>query len=589
MTLGAGACWTLPLPVLEDLAWALTIVGSALSSQPAYAEDEAQEKLAEQLKEQLEKQAEQLREQQKQQLERQREEQKQQAERQIEQQQQQTERQSEDRAQGANASRTEGKSEAESSDRSSYGSSYGKYEDDDGPPRTLAEAWQRLTQGGKKKTGGSIPPDVAATSAHPVKGPAFAPREIVATNLGKPGRDRVKALGFQFASRADLANLGMRVERLIIPKGMDVATARHLLKSEIPAGGFSPNHLYRIYRSAEGDKRSPTPEIDAPASGVPVKNCEGDHCFGRSLIRWNQNLRTCARKVRVGVIDTSFDLTHPALAGHRFSSGVFLPEGSTADHDWHGTAVLSILAGDSRSSTPGLIPDAEFYLASAFRTDENGDTATDTVNLLNALAWLDALDVRLVNMSFSGPPDELLETAIAKMHAKGVVFVAAAGNEGPAAPPSYPAAYPSVIAVTAVSKSLQGYRYANRGSYVDIAAPGVDVWTALPNGMQGYKSGTSFAAPFVTSIIAAMQKTEPLPSDKSEILKRLAFKDLGKPGRDPVYGEGLPLSPGSCGTSQSVATRATPPPFAPQMSVGAAAASPDPGAAFSWVPTGGPN
>ncbi len=130
------------------------------------------------------------------------------------------------------------------------------------------------------------------------------------------------------------------------------------------------------------------------------------------------------------------------------------------------------------------------------------------MNLLNALAWLDALDVRLVNMSFSGPPDELLETAIAKMHAKGVVFVAAAGNEGPAAPPSYPAAYPSVIAVTAVGEFCQGYRYANRGSYVDIAAPGVDVWTALPNGMQGYKSGTSFAAPFVTSIIAAMQKTE---------------------------------------------------------------------------------
>lgn len=600
MTLGAGVCWALPLPVFEDIVWALTVVGNALSPAPAYAEDEAQEKLAEQLKEQLEKQAEQLREQQKQQAEQQRELQKQQAERQREQQKLQTERESEDRAQEVNASRTEGKSETESSNRENSRetdqggdgedrSSGGNYDEDDGPPRTLAEAWQRLTQGGKKKSAGGIPPDVAATTAHSMKGPTFAPREIVATNLGKPARDRVKALGFQFASKADLANLGMRVDRLILPKGMDVATARHLLKSEIPAGGFSPNHLYRIYRSAEGDKRSPIPETAAPASGVPMKSCEGDHCFGRSLIRWNQNLRTCVRKVRVGVIDTSFDLAHPALAGHRFSSGVFLAEGSTADHDWHGTAVLSILAGDSRSSTPGLIPDAEFYLASAFRTDENGDTATDTVNLLNALAWLDALDVRLVNMSFSGPPDELLETALAQMHAKGVVFVAAAGNDGPAAPPSYPAAYPSVIAVTAVSKSLQGYRYANRGSYVDLAAPGVDIWTALPNGMQGYKSGTSFAAPFVTSIIAAMQKTEPLPSDKSEILKRLAFKDLGKPGRDPIYGEGLPLSPGSCGASPSIATHPAPPPFAPQMSVGAAAASADPGAAFSWAPTGGQN
>ena len=554
--LWAGLSWA-SVRVGQSLDATLAVTRNALLPAPAYAGDEVQQQ-----------QAERQREAQQQQAERQREAQQQQAERQREAQQQQAERQSENHANEIEAGRTENNAGSQSDDSGNSRERYREsdqnrsgHSNEDGLPKTLAEAWQRLTQGNSGKAGTHAPTNPLATGEH-----SFAHDEIVATNLGRISHDRVKALGFKIISSADLSNFGMRIERLLVPKGMDVATASRLLETEIPAGAFSPNHIYRIYHSADGDKLAPRRDSDVRVGSTQVPGCDRDRCFGPSLIRWNGNVGTCARRVRVGIIDTSFDLTHPALVGHRFNSGIFLAEGTARGHDWHGTAVLSILAGDPRSSTPGLIPDAEFFLASAFGADEKGDAETSTVNLLKALAWLDAFDVRVVNLSFSGPPDELLEAALARMHTKGVVFVAAAGNEGPAAPPGYPAAYPSVIAVTAVSRSLQSYRYANRGTYVDLAAPGVDIWTALPDRKQGYRSGTSFAAPFVTSIIATMLRADALPNDKADLLKRLVFKDLGEPGRDAVFGEGLPLSPSKCGAAPSAAMRAPHPALSPQTS-----------------------
>ena len=71
--------------------------------------------------------------------------------------------------------------------------------------------------------------------------------------------------------------------------------------------------------------------------------------------------------------------------------------------NWHGTAVLSLLAGGPVTNTPGLIPDAEFFAANVFYSDERGDMAADTISLLKALDWMKKFDVKLINMSFSGP------------------------------------------------------------------------------------------------------------------------------------------------------------------------------------------
>ncbi len=392
------------------------------------------------------------------------------------------------------------------------------------------------------------------------------------SNFSAKALTRATELGFKAAPQTLVAALGLSpVQRLVIPNGMSERDAYTVLQREAPSAYVGANHVYRIYPAAE------TGESGAADRPVPFDpdgdtRCTGDKCFGRTLIGWKPDHKSCASRVKIGIIDTSFDLTHPAFSGRKFKSGNFLGEGAISGHDWHGTAVLSLLAGNSKSSTPGLVPDAEFFLASAFKTDNEGNASADTFGILNALSWLSALDVRIVNMSFSGPNDDLIAKAIANMSARGVAFVAAAGNRGPHGAPSYPAAYPEVIAVTAVNRSMKGYMHANAGSYVDVAQPGVDVWTALPGGREGYRTGTSFAAPFFTGIVATLPMARAGVHSKAELLGRLSYRDLGSPGRDPVFGRGLAFAPDRCTPGPALIAE-RPNPADRQMSIGASGAS----------------
>lgn len=442
-------------------------------------------------------------------------------------------RQSQDRdreeAQGTESS--EGDRSSARKAKASDTTKYRKKSDDDGPPKTVEEVIRRLV--GK-----------TAPVPHP-KLPEFRDSEVVAADLSSRSLERARQLGFKVEDSAGLSNIGVSLTRLIAPSGLDAHAARDLLRQELPSGAFSFNNLHRIYQSADLHEQEAADKTAADGAAAG-RACGAERCFGRTVVGWQAPLTTCARGTRVGIIDTSVDLEHPSFKGRRIKVGNFLGREALSQHDWHGTAILSLLAGDVRGSTPGLIPEAEFFVASAFRTDEDGNASTDTLSLLRAIDWMDAWDVKLINMSFSGPRDELIEKAIERLHRKGVIFVAAAGNEGPTAPPSYPAAYGEVIAVTAVSKDLRNYRHANRGTYLDLSAPGVEIWTALPGGKEGYRSGTSFAAPFVTGILATVVDGREGAHDEGELLKLLSVRDLGPPGFDPIYGRGLIVAPSAC-------------------------------------------
>ena len=121
--------------------------------------------------------------------------------------------------------------------------------------------------------------------------------------------------------------------------------------------------------------------------------------------------------------------------------GKFVPRGRKPAANWHGTGVLALLTGNLNTTTPGLIPGSEFYVANTFFADDDGNPIADSLSILNALDWMDAFDVNVLNLSIAGPRDPLVEEAIARLSKKGMIFVAAAGNNGPSAPPSYPAAY----------------------------------------------------------------------------------------------------------------------------------------------------
>ncbi len=462
------------------------------------------------------------------------------------------------------------------------------------PPRTVAKFFENLSAPAKPTGQPAVAPPVKAVpagntvSGKPQKGPQaakpgakplaakvrgpdfellkqgmFRPREILASNLTATDQKRAEAHGFKTVSSVKGPGGTGAVNRLVVPQGMSELAALQFLETAAPTAQFGPNHVYRILPAA--DSLVPAATRDGPVATTPAATdngsvapggaaCAAGECYARDLLAWKPSTKQCAKRVRVGLIDTSFDVAHPAFAGRKFSLEQFSGQQTVARGDWHGTAVLSVLAGNASSSTPGLIPDADFFLASTFKADSQGNAAADTMSVLKALAWLDKNKVNIVNMSFSGPRNAQIETVIAAMADKGVVFVAAAGNMGPSAPPSYPAAYPQVVAVTAIGKKLNSYLHANRGDYVDVSAPGVQVLTALPDGRQGYRTGTSFATPFITGLLAAMPAVRNGASDKVEMLSRISFQDLGESGRDNIYGEGLPKAPESCNDIGGVAS-----------------------------------
>ena len=146
---------------------------------------------------------------------------------------------------------------------------------------------------------------------------------------------------------------------------------------------------------------------------------------------------------------------------------------------------------------------------------------------------------QIVNMSFAGPKDALIERGIAALAAKGIVMVAAAGNAGPKSPPLYPAANPNVIAVSATDAEDKLFTASNRGSYIAVAAPGVDVFLPAPDEKYQITSGTSFSSAYISGLAALVLERNPAlkPEELRAILMKTA-RDLGSPGRDDLFGAG---------------------------------------------------
>jgi hypothetical protein len=314
--------------------------------------------------------------------------------------------------------------------------------------------------------------------------------------------------------------------------------SRKRLYDAVPDGQFAFNQRYAAYRMGLG-------------AGSPLKGggCTTDRCFGAGLIKWRPELAACAQSLKIGVVDTGYDKSHAAFRHFAPVYEEFLPRGAKPVPQ-HGTAIMAILVGDPNGTTPGLIPSAEYYVANAFYADRGGQAMSDTVHILKALEWMLKHKVDVVNLSFSGPEDDLIHDAIKSLTSAGTIVVAAAGNEGPRAPPSYPAAYKEVIAVTAVDRNRAPYPLASRGSYIDVAAPGVGIWTAQPGGREGAQTGTSFAVPYVTAVIAANFPEGLGPTTDPTRTKRLALASLLKNVKgvpEQGVGAGLVQAAGACG------------------------------------------
>jgi subtilisin family serine protease len=211
---------------------------------------------------------------------------------------------------------------------------------------------------------------------------------------------------------------------------------------------------------------------------------------------------------------------------------------AAAKADGHGTAVAGVIG--ARGDLIGIAPASELLAVQAFVKDAAGGKQLATSFILpHAIDWSIQNGARILNLSFSGPPDPIVEEIIDAAITAGAIVVAAAGNGGPEADAAYPAAYPGVIAVTATDKREGLYAKANHGTYVAIAAPGVGIFAPVPKGGYDFKTGTSFAAPHVSGLVALMleRRGTLTAKDVRAALLNTAI-DLGPPGPDTLYGSG---------------------------------------------------
>jgi subtilisin family serine protease len=187
----------------------------------------------------------------------------------------------------------------------------------------------------------------------------------------------------------------------------------------------------------------------------------------------------------------------------------------------------------------GIAPAARIYAIHAFSSGAASADST-TFNILKGLDWAASKGVRVINMSFAGPRDPSMERALKNAHDKGIVLIAAAGNAGPKSPPLFPGADPNVIAVTATDANDKIFAGANRGRYIAVAAPGVDILVPAPEDTYQLTTGTSVSSAEVAGIAALLLERNPNlgPEDIRKILTTSA-KHPGTKERDDDFGSGL--------------------------------------------------
>lgn len=303
--------------------------------------------------------------------------------------------------------------------------------------------------------------------------------------------------GFIEVERRHLEELGIQVVVLQPPAQLDTRAAIALLRELDPMGSYEYDHLY--LRSGATSPSS----AESAAAKAP----------------------TGALLVRVGLLDGGVDSAHPALKSTRTQAwgcdGLRVP-------DAHGTAVASLLMAGSGGT---------LYAADLWCGQPVGGASTA---LAQALAWMAREKVVVINVSLVGPDNALLRRAVNAMVERGHVLVAAVGNDGPAALPLYPAAYPGVIGVTAVDRRERPLPEAGRGQQVDFAAAGSQLRAAGPKGGWVTVRGTSFAAPRVAHL-AASHVGELRPGNTDAVVRALGrdARDAGTPGRDDIFGWGI--------------------------------------------------
>ncbi len=293
--------------------------------------------------------------------------------------------------------------------------------------------------------------------------------------------EAARARGFSVERRDDLDGLGELVV-LRAPQGMSTRRALRELREADPDGIYDFDHLH----------------LESGVAGAAA----------------TAGVQGAGAGPRIGLIDGGVEQRRQTsvVSQRAFSSEAPVPSA-------HAEAVAQLIA----EAAPG----ARIVVADIYGGAPTGGAASA---LSRGLAWLAGEDVPVINVSLVGPHNRIVEAIVARVVARGVIIVAAVGNDGPAARPLYPAAYSGVVGVTGVDERERVLVEAGRGPHVDFAALGVRRDPRV--------RGTSFAAPTVSGLLAVRMSERADPARALASL-RGAARDLGAPGRDDIYGDGL--------------------------------------------------
>ena len=285
------------------------------------------------------------------------------------------------------------------------------------------------------------------------------------------------------------------------------------------------------------------PSVDAAEVPTPVR-ATGTYFeqYGNAMVRSTEARAEVGgplSAVTVAVLDTGVD-AHPELAaallpGQNFTTS---PGGATdaTDRHGHGTHVAGTVGADADTEVEGVAHGVRILPVKVLGDDGSGYSDWTSAGII----WAADNGADVINMSLGGAGASTMQAAaIDYARSLGVTVIAAAGNAN-SSTPFYPAAFPGVIAVSAVDQARAKASFSNFGSYVDVAAPGVDIISTYLSGQWAGASGTSMAAPHVAGVAALVRAAAPgLSPDEVEQALTSSGTDLGSPGRDDVFGHGL--------------------------------------------------
>src|SRR5688572_14985478 len=351
-----------------------------------------------------------------------------------------------------------------------------------------------------------------ATAEADPDGQPILRRQVGALSPTPEALERALGVGFTVLRTEALAGLGLTLVVLQAPEGLSTRRALRQLREPDPQGQYDYNHLYL----GSG--------LQAEAGALPVTMPPATTAVPVTM--------PPANGLRIGLIDSGIDGSHPVLAGaaiERFGcEHAVFPAA-------HGTAVASLLVGQGEDFG-SVVPGATLYAADIFCGHGGGSLSL----LAIALDWMARERIPVVNISLVGARSILLTGLVRAMTSRGFLLVAAVGNDGPSAPPLYPASYPEVVGVTGVDANRRVLPEACRGEQVDFAAAGAGFDAAAVGGGFEPMRGTSFATPIVAGLLArSLEAPDPAGARNSLAILESAALDLGNNGVDPTYGKGL--------------------------------------------------